>query len=454
MDLKLKQILNIKIESLTLGGEGLGKYNEFVIFVPNSLPEDYLEIELISLKKTYARGLIKKILKPSPKRIKAKCEVIDSCGGCQWMELEYSEQLKQKEKIVIETMNKIASIDLEKIQNIYQGIIGSDNNYFYRNKVQIPFQFSDNKIKSGFYSLKSHEIVEFQKCYIQSELINSIFLDIKKFIIENNISIYNEKNNTGFLRHIVLRHSIYNNEILIGFITKTGNFYNIENLISELNNKYPEIKGIIQNINEKKGNTILGFEDKLLWGQDYITENLNDLKYKISLKSFFQINSQQTIKMYDKVKEFCDLTGTETVLDAYSGTGTIGLYIANKSKYIIGIESIKDAVIDGLENAKLNNINNFDILHDKVENIFEKVIEKYNPDILILDPPRKGCENRIFDNIDKYNIKKIVYISCNPATLARDSKLIIEKGFDIKKLLSIDMFPHTYHIENIALFER
>jgi len=455
MNIKLKQTLNIKIESLTLGNEGLGRYNNFVVFVPSSFPGDHLEIEIISVKKNYARGLIKKILKPSSKRTIPKCNVVNSCGGCQWMKLEYSEQLIQKEKIVVDTMNKIANINLEKINNIYDGIVGTDNNYFYRNKVQIPFQFYKNKIKAGFYSLKSHEIVEFDKCYIQSELINSIFFDIKDFVIKNNISIYNERNNKGFLRHVILRHSIYNNEILVGFVTTSdGNFINVQDLISKLTSKFNQIKGIVQNINDKKGNTILGDIDNLLWGKSYITEKLNDIDYKISLKSFFQINVLQTIKMYNKVKEFCNLTGKEIIVDAYSGTGTIGLYLSKESKYVIGIESIKDAVIDGLENARINNINNFIILHEKVENIFDKVIDKYNPDIIILDPPRKGCNNKIFNNIHKYDIKKIIYISCNPSTLARDSKLIIEKGFDIKKLLSIDMFPHTYHIENIALFEK
>ncbi|GIW22434.1 MAG: 23S rRNA (uracil-5-)-methyltransferase RumA [Candidatus Sericytochromatia bacterium] len=454
MNIKNKDIINIKIENLALGGEGIGKYNDLVIFVPNSLPEDILKIEIISVKKNYARGLIKEIISPSSKRVNAKCNVVNYCGGCQWMNLDYLEQLKQKEKIVIDTINKIGNITLEKIKNVYKGIIPSKNNYFYRNKVQIPFKFENNRIKAGFYSLKSHEIVEFEKCYIQSELINSIFKDIKKFIVKNNLNIYDEKTNKGFLRHVIIRHSLYTNQVLIGFVTKKGEFHNIKDFISEITKKYSEVKGIIQNINDNKGNTILGKEDKLLWGQNYIIERFKDLQYKISLKSFFQINSEQAVVLYDKIKEFCNLTGKEIIFDAYSGTGSIGLYLANQSKYVIGVESIKDAVLDGIENAKLNNINNFIILNDKVENCFDRIVKKYNPDILILDPPRKGCDKSIFDNIDKYNIKKIIYVSCNPATLARDLRLIIGKNFEIKKLLSIDMFSHTYHIENIALFEK
>lgn len=448
------QVLQLKIDTLVQGGEGLGKFDDFAIFVPQSLPQDIVEVEIISVKPSYARGLIKSIIQASPDRIKPPCPVTKECGGCQWQELEYNVQLQTKEKLLIENLIRIGEIPQEDIDNAYQKIIGMEIPFYYRNKSQFPFVKEEGKIKGGFYSSKSHDLVEFEKCYIQSEPINFIFREVRDLLRKYDIEIYNEKKDKGLFRHLVVRHSFIRNEILIGFVTKTGKIPNIKEIIDTLISKFPEIIGIVQNINDKKTNVILGEKNNILYGQDHIIEQLQDLKFKVSLHSFFQINPIQTVHLYNKVLEYANLKGNETVLDAYAGAGSISLFLAKHSKKVFGIEVIKEAVHDGLVNAKLNNIENFNFKEGKVEDILPKVLAKNEVDLVVLDPPRKGCEEHIFDSISENNVKKIVYVSCNPSTLARDAKLIYQSGYKLTKFQPVDMFPHTYHLETVCLFEK
>lgn len=448
------QILELEILDLVQGGEGLGKYDDFTIFVPQSLPNDRVEIEIISVKPNYARGLIKKIIRHSQFRVKPECSVTKECGGCQWQELEYSKQLKIKEKLLIDNLIRIGNIPEEDINISHEPIIGMEIPFYYRNKSQFPFVKEDTKIKVGFYVQSSHKLIEFEKCYIQSETINFIFREIRDLLRKYNIDIYNEKNDKGLFRHLVIRHAFTSNEILIGFVTKSGKIPFIKEIINHLLDKFPEIVGIVQNINDKKTNVILGQKNNILYGREYIIEQIKDLKFKVSLHSFFQINPTQTIHLYNKVLEYANLTKNEIVVDAYAGAGSISLFLAKYSKKVIGIEIVKEAVLDGIENAKLNNINNFSFKEGKVEDILPKVLSKNNIELVVLDPPRKGCEDYIFDCISENSVKKIVYVSCNPSTLARDAKLIYNAGYKLSKFQPVDMFPHTYHLETVCCFEK
>lgn len=458
MDLKKGQTLELDIETLVQGGEGLARKDNFTIFVPQSVPKDKVLAEIISIKPNYARALIKKIIKPSDIRIEPDCPVTSTCGGCQWQEIKYKEQLFFKEKNLIESLNRIGNISLEEIEKAKTPIRASDNTFYYRNKAQFPFNLSNGKVKAGFYSERSHEIVEIDKCYIQNDKINQVFRRIKELVIKNKIQVTDEKRERGFLSHVIIRHSLFTDQILVGFVTKNSDIGWLDKIIDILITEFKEIKGIVQNVNEKKTNSILGAKNIIHYGDGYIFEHLKGIKYRISLNSFFQVNPLQTINMYEKVLEYCDIDVNaekkNVILDAYSGPGSIALWLAKYSKKVIGIESSEFAVKDGIENAKINNIDNFEIILGTVEDKIPLAFKNNDIDIVVLDPPRKGCEPHIFDVISDKNVKKIIYISCNPSTLSRDAKIILELGYKLKKFQAFDMFSHTHHVETVALFEK
>ncbi len=451
---KVGQVIELEIEKLVQGGEGLAKFDNFTVFVPQGLPDDKVEAEVISVKPNYARALIKNIIKESEDRVKPLCPVTKECGGCQWQELDYKVQLETKENLLIENFLRIAEIDQENIIASKENIIGMQTPFYYRNKSQFPFVREDKKIKGGFYSQNTHKIVEFEKCYIQSDKINFVFRKVRDLLRKFGIDIYDEKTNKGIFRHLIVRYSFVTNQVLIGFVTTSSKIPHIDEIINEIIQNFPEVSGIIQNINDKKTNVILGEKNINLFGNDFIIEQIGDLKFKISLHSFFQINPIQTVHLYNKVLEYAELKGDEYVLDAYAGAGTIALWVAKYAKKVFGIEVVKEAVNDGLENAQMNNITNFSFKQGKVEEKLPIVLAKNDIDIIILDPPRKGCEDYIFDSIADNNVRKVIYVSCNPSTLARDAKLIIESGYKLEKFQAFDMFPHTYHLETVCLFTK
>lgn len=454
MSIKDNKLVDLKITDVVQGGEGLGKVDNFVIFVPQAFPEDELKVKIISAKPSYARGLIREIINPSPYRVKPECTVTKECGGCQWQELDYKKQLDFKLKNLVENLEKIAKLDKDEIESANQGIVGMEVPFLYRNKAQFPFGMAGSKMKAGFYAPKSHNIVEFDKCKIQSDLINKVFWKIKKLIKRNEIPIYNEKTKEGLLRHVVIRHSFALNQILLGFVTTSIKFPKLEKIIEEITQEFHQIVGIVQNINSKDSNFILGDKNTTVFGKDHIIEILGTLQYKISLNSFFQVNPVQAVHLYNQVLEYSQVNENSKVLDAYAGTGSIALWLAKNAKEARGIEVLKEAVNDGIENAKLNNIDNFSFKLGKVEEVLPDVLEDFKPDLLVLDPPRKGCEDYMFDAIGGSSVNRVVYVSCNPSTLSRDAKLLSDNGFKLTKFKAFDMFPHTHHLETVACFER
>ena len=449
--LKVADIIQIKIDKIVFGGEGLGYYNGFAVFVPMSIPEDELEIEIISVKKTYARGLIKNIIKASPERIDSHKFTFEDFYGCDFAMLKYESQLKYKKLMVEEVMRKIAGLPDIEISDV----LASEDVYNYRNKIIEPFSVYGNKIITGFFKRKSHEVFEVDENILNSKLGNRIIKELKEILNKNKISVYNEITHKGLLRNVMIRTNSNNEAMLVLIINSNKITENIKNLLFRLRKKIDEIKSIYISLNSKKTNTIIGEKNIFIYGEESIKENLNGIEFHISPTSFFQINVKQAKRLYDIAINFFDNIDDKYIVDAYSGTGTIGMIMAKKAKKVYAIEIVKSASEDGEKTAKENGIENIEFINGPVEKELVNLINANKRiDTIIFDPPRKGLEPSIIDKVAELNLKEVVYISCNPSTFARDVKLFSEKGYTLKKLQAVDMFPQTSHIETVALLSK
>lgn len=449
--LKIGEIIKIKIEKIVFGGEGLGHYKEFAVFVPMSVPDDELKIEIISVKKNYARGLIKEIISPSSERVKNNKITFEDFDGCNFGMLKYDAQLKYKKMMVEDVMQRIANLEnfsLEKIE-------GSKEIFNYRNKIIEPFSFNNGKIISGFFKRKSHDIFEVEENILNSKLGNKIISSLKEELNKSNISVYNEEKHSGILRNVMVRTNSQNEAMLVLIINSIKIPYELKNILLSLKNKIKEIKSLYYSINTKKTNTIIGEKNILLWGEKFIYENIDGINFNISPSSFFQINIEQTKKLYSKALSFFTNINDKYIVDAYSGTGTIAMILAKKAKKVYSIELIKSATDDAKKTAFENNINNIEFINGYVEKELEELIKNGKQiDTIIFDPPRKGLEKSIIDKVSELNLSEIVYISCNPSTLARDIKLFYEKGYILEKMEAVDMFPQTSHVETVVLLSK
>ena len=449
--LKVADIIQIKIDKIVFGGEGLGYYNGFAVFVPMSIPEDELEIEIISVKKTYARGLIKNIIKASPERIDSHKFTFEDFYGCDFAMLKYESQLKYKKLMVEEVMRKIAGLSDIEISDV----LASEDVYNYRNKIIEPFSVYGNKIITGFFKRKSHEVFEVDENILNSKLGNRIIKELKEILNKNKISVYNEITHKGLLRNVMIRTNSNNEAMLVLIINSNKITENIKNLLFRLREKIEEIKSIYISLNSKKTNTVIGEKNIFIYGEESIKENLNGIEFHISPTSFFQINVKQAKRLYDIAINFFDNIDDKYIVDAYSGTGTIGMIMAKKAKKVYAIEIVKSASEDGEKTAKENGIENIEFINGAVEKELVNLINANKRiDTIIFDPPRKGLEASIIDKVAELNLKEVVYISCNPSTFARDVKLFSEKGYILKKLQAVDMFPQTSHIETVALLSK
>jgi len=414
---------------MSVDGQGIAKANGLVIFVKGMILGEKAKVKIVSEKKTYAYGIIDSFIEKSKHRVESDCPISYKCGGCDYRYIDYPYQLVLKKNVLDNTLKGFNVLD----------IIGDDDPYYYRNKVQIPVK--DHKM--GFYRKYSNDIVEFDDCLIESKIANNIIKDLKPLLIELKIDQY--------FRHILIKHAIKTNEVMIGFIVNTLNFKALSKVVDFISNKYPNIKSIILNLNDKDTNVILGDKEKLVYGRNYIEDDLDGLKVKLSLKSFYQVNHKQMLKLYSKIKEFSSVNENDEVLDLYCGIGTISLYMARFAKKVTGVEIVPQAIENAKDNALINNIKNCDfILADASKDMDEYIKGK---DIVIVDPPRKGISNELIDSLVKNNIQKIVYVSCNPATLARDLN-ILKENYEVSDIQPVDMFPHTVHCENVCLLKR
>ena len=392
--------------------------------------DEEADVKIIADKKNLAFAIIDKMIKPSKYRIESKCPISYKCGGCDYRYIDYHYQLKLKKDVLVNTF---------KQGYIINDIIEDDDPYYYRNKVQIPVR----EQKMGFYRKFSNDIVEFDDCLIESKIANEIIRDLKPLLIDLKIDKY--------FRHILIKHAQKTDEVMIGFIVNDFNFPNLSKVTDFLVNKYTNIKSIILNLNNKETNVILGDNEKLIYGRDYIYDEYDGIRVKLSLKSFYQVNYKQMLKLYSKIKEFARLKDSDEVLDLYSGIGTIALYLARFVKHITGVEIVEAAVLNAKDNARMNGIDNADFILADASKGMDEYIK--NKNVVIVDPPRKGISKELIDSFIKNKIERIVYVSCNPATLARDLELL-EDYYTIGEIQPVDMFPFTTHVECVVSMQR
>lgn len=434
--MKLGDIIKVTIHDQGEAGEGIALYNNMVVFIKKAVIGDEVEAKVETLKKNYAIAKLMKIITPSDKRVEPPCEYFKSCGGCQLMNLTYEAQLELKRKKVKDTLERIGGIDTP-----VKPVMGMEDPFYYRNKTIYPV-LGD---KIGIFKEKSHSIIEVDRCLIHDPMGDQV-LRVVRDHLKRGLQGYDEKTHRGVLRHVMLRS--HDEEYMVVLVThEDGDLTSlVEDLVSI------GISHVIENKNHRKGNTILSKENKILHGDATLKIALGDLTFNLSPQSFFQVNTEQTLKLYDEVKRMANLTGSEIVYDIYAGMGTIGSYLARNAKVVYAVEVVEEAVEDGIRSAKENSLTNLHFLQGDAKEAAKNLKEEV--DVVIVDPPRKGLDASLIDTINEMNPKRIVYVSCKPSSLARDLKLFKEKGFKTLEVQPVDLFPHTTHVETVVLMSR
>ena len=432
----------LTIEKVVYGGYGLAFHKDKTFFVLNSFPNDVVCVKILYKKKQSYFCQIVNIIKPSKYRTVSRCEKVDVCGACDWVNINYDDQLELKRNYYKEIFSfRDQHLEIEKSPQID----------FYRNKSFFPVQCNKNKVHIGMFARNTHVIVEHNTCYLYPPILKNIIEIIREWVIFAKIKPYDEEKQTGFLRYLGFRCSTDLKSILVIIVTKTNRLNFSDQLVSMLTTRFTEIKGIVQNIQPFPNNVILGDNTIVHFGDPFYFDSLNDFKIKIHYKAFFQINKNQALKIYHDILDWIDKD--DFVIDAFSGIGSIGLYVAKKARKVLCIEQNLDAVASGIDSAALNQLNNIEFIHDLTENHMYNLLEKEsNINVIIFNPPRKGLEKRTIYEVCKSKIKKVIYMSCDPMTLNRDIKLFKENGYDLFFLKGYDMFPHTWHIESLAVF--
>ena len=434
----------IEIIDMGEGGEGIGKINDFTLFIPGGLIGDLVEVRIVKVKKSYGYGKMIKLIKPSPFRQEVSCELGGKCGGCQLQHMNYKAQLEWKQKKVENCLKRIG-----KLENIVvEPTLGMEEPYRYRNKAQYPIRKEDGKVVMGFFAPRSHRLVPLSDCAIQHVDNARIMEIVRKFLQDNDISIYNEETHKGLVRHLVIKTGYHAEEIMVCLVINGKKLPHSEKLVKALQ-EIPQICSIILNHHVEKNNVILGDSCTVLSGKPNIIDSIGPLKFNISPLAFFQVNPLQTEVLYQKALEYAELTGKEIVWDAYCGIGTISLFLAQKAKKVYGVEIVPEAIENAKENAKLNGISNTEFFAGKAEEVIPDLYKKgVIADTIVVDPPRKGCDTKLLETLKAMAPQKIVYVSCDPATLARDlAYLTNEADYQVEKVQPVDMFPHTTHVE-------
>lgn len=448
--LRKDKIIEIKIDKIVNGGEGLGYYNDFAVFVPMSVPGDILKIKIISTKKTYARGLIEEIITPGEERVEDITRVsFEDFQGCDFGMLKYPAQLKYKKLMVEDVMKKIG-----KLENItVKDVIGSDDPYHYRNKIIEPFSKYKGEIITGFFKRKSHDVFQVEENILNSKLGNEIIRELKKILNREKVAVYDEKEHRGVLRHIMVRTNSKDEAMVVLIINSTKVEKRYKDMLMELKNKCPQIKSIYVSLNNKRTNFALGEKNIFIWGEKSIKEEIDGIHFNISPKSFFQINLPQTKKLYSTAINYFPNIENKYIVDAYSGTGTIAMILSKKAEKVYAIELVESATLDGMKTAQENSIENIEFINGAVE---DKMLDLINRgervDAVIFDPPRKGIEEKSLIKTAESGIREIVYISCNPSTFARDAEILSRLGYKIDEVQPVDMFPGTAHTEVVGRF--
>ena len=452
MEFRKNDLVTLEIEDCGIDGEGIGKADGFTVFVKDAVIGDTVTAKIIKAKKNYGYGRLMEVLKPSPYRVEPKCEFARQCGGCQLQALSYDQQLVFKTNKVkghLERIGGFTDIPMEPI-------IGMDELFHYRNKAQFPVgRNKEGKIVTGFYAGRTHNIIENRDCALgvaeNKEVLDRVIAHMEKYGIEP----YNEATGKGLVRHVLIRYGYFTKEVMVCLILNGNKLPKEEQLVKSLC-EIPGMTSITINVNKKCSNVILGEEICLLWGQEYITDRIGDISYQISPLSFYQVNPMQTQKLYAKALEYADLHGEETVWDLYCGIGTISLFLAQKAKFVRGVEIVPAAIENAKENAKLNGLENTEFFVGKAEEVLPREYKKNGvyADVIVVDPPRKGCDETLLETMIEMNPERIVYVSCDSATLARDLKYLCERGYELRKVCPVDQFGMTVHVETVVLLSQ
>jgi 23S rRNA (uracil1939-C5)-methyltransferase len=449
--MKKNERYDVTIEGLTSEGSGVAKIDGFAVFIPHTAVGDLARIKIVKVLSHYAYGIVEEILTPSADRISSDCDVFLQCGGCCYRHLTYEAELKAKEQQVFDAFSRIGHFDI-----MPEVIVGGESEQEYRNKAQFPIGLnSDQKAVIGFYASRSHRIIKCENCHLLPPVFNQIARDVVRFINKNRLKVYDEQTHRGVFRHIYLRRAEMTGEIMLCIVATVPSIPKQDDFISFMTTRYPEIKTIVVNVNLENTNVILGEKSIPIYGDGFITDTICDVQVQISSQAFYQVNRRQAERLYQKAISYAQLTGMETVLDLYCGIGTIGLSAASKAGMIVGVEVVPQAVEDAKQNAAMNGIQHARFLcADCKQAVQQLQKENIHPDVILLDPPRKGCDLEVLDTVAAFSPKRIVMISCNPATAARDCRLLEERGYHLQCYQPYDLFPRTKHVECVVLMTK
>ena len=442
--LKKNDVIEIKIDDISVEGAGIGRHEGQIVFVQKALPGERVKVKVIKAKKNFAVGLLVEIIETSENRVEPFCGVFGKCGGCSLQHLGYEAQVEFKANHIKQSMKRLGGIEIET-----PDVLAADNTKGYRNKAAFPVAQMDGRVQAGFYAVRSHRVVP-SDCAVQSARINEVKNVAVAWANENGVTAYDEGAGSGELRHIVVRESC-SGEIMAGIVASR---HIVDDKLIAALRKVKGMTSIVQNINDKSTNAILGEKNITVFGEDYITEQYEDLKFRAALPSFLQVNHEQTTRLYAKALEFADIQRTDVVFDLFCGIGTISLLAAKRAAKVVGIEYVQSAVDNANQNAELNGITNATFLAGDAGGRLEMAAKLAgSPDVVIIDPPRKGCDAGLIGKICELKPPKVVYVSCNPATLARDAAIFAQKGYKLTRIVGVDMFAHTTHVESVALLE-
>ncbi|MCR5641615.1 MAG: 23S rRNA (uracil(1939)-C(5))-methyltransferase RlmD [Lachnospiraceae bacterium] len=467
--MKKNDTFQLEITDLGIGGEGIGKYEGMTFFVKGALPGDRIVAGVTKLKKTYGYARVVEIIEPSPNRREAVCPVSGKCGGCQIMEMDYAAQLRFKQQKVADDLVRIGGFAPDKVAAVMQPIIGMEEPYHFRNKAQYPVQEdAEGNPVAGFYALRSHRVIEHENCYLGVEVNEQILTIVKDYMRANRVSAYDETTGKGLIRHVLIRVGFTSKEVMVCLVIN-GSTLPVAGALVEALQQVEGMTSISVNSNTRRDNVILGNVTKTLWGADYITDSIGGVQFQIQPRSFYQVNPVQTEKLYGKALEYANLTGEETVWDLYCGIGTISLFLAKKAKMVYGVEIVPEAIEDAKRNAALNHITNARFYVGKAEEVLpeyyeqgsihgERILEAdatlKSPDVIVVDPPRKGCDEMCLSTMLRMAPKRIVYVSCDPATLARDLKILCAEDYQLEAVTPVDQFCHSMHVECVVLMSK
>ncbi|WP_370872358.1 23S rRNA (uracil(1939)-C(5))-methyltransferase RlmD [Paenibacillus zeirhizosphaerae] len=456
----------IDIIGMTHDGEGVGRVKGYALFVGGALPGEKVRVKVLKTKKQYGYAKLLDVVQASPDRIAAPCPIYDQCGGCQLQHMSYEGQLAWKRQHVVDVLERIGKLTVVGSSGsgaelgstagvVVHPTLGMSEPWRYRNKAQVPIGTAEGGLIGGFYARGSHRIIDMEACLIQDERNDQVVARVKEIGSQLGISAYNEETGRGLLRHVVVKTAFRTGELMLVLVTNGRDIPHRDAWIGSIREQIPAVASIVQNINTKKTNVIFGDETRVLWGRDVIYDYIGNVQFAISARSFYQVNPVQTEVLYGKTVEYAGLTGKETVIDAYCGIGTISLFLAQHADQVYGVEIVKEAIDDARSNAELNGMRNVQFEVGASEDVIPRWKEQgIEADVIVVDPPRKGCDPRLLETILEMKPERVVYVSCNPSTLARDLRVLEDGGYKTVEVQPVDMFPHTVHVECCSLLVR